>query len=366
MKYVFRLIFRALCLLLLVAFLVSCFTQFIPPSKFSFITFFGVAFPYLFLLILVLALVCLFINRKIAAILLVSLLLGYNNVRSSFAFHLNSKSILKHDDSACRIMTWNVEDFVNLLPGNPVRLKMLHVIQKNNPDVLCVQEFSEVEGSKWRISVSHELDSLGYKYHFFSNDNISRNASDRVVARGVAIFAKKPFADSGRINIRKKVLNENAIYVTLNYNNKPLRIYTAHLASFALYGDTVNSGSNDIYKLTYHRKRTIEYKLRETEQLHEQQVKIIRSELDKSPLPLIYCGDMNATPCSYNYRYLKNKMQDAFLEKGAGIGGTFYKILPTLRIDYCFADSSFKIDQCYVLKRKLSDHYPVITDLSWK
>lgn len=366
MKYVFKLIFRGFCALLLIAFLVSCFTQFIPPAKFSFITFFGVAFLYLFLLILIIAVVCLFINRKIAAILFISLLFGYNNVRSSFAFHLKSEPILKHNDSVFRVMTWNVEDFVNLWADNPVRLKMLHIIQSNNPDILCVQEFSEVEGGKWRVSVGHELDSLGYKHHYFSNDNVSRNASDRLVIRGVAIFSKNIFTDSGRFSIRKKVMHENVIYATFNFNNKPLRVYTGHLASFALYGDTTDSGTNDIYKITYHRKRIIQYKLRETEELHEQQVKIIRDELDKSPYPKIYCGDMNATPCSYNYRYLKNKMQDAFLVKGSGIGGTFYKILPTLRIDYCFADDSFKIDQCHVIQRKLSDHYPVITDLSWK
>ena len=75
---------------------------------------------------------------------------------------------------------------------------------------------------------------------------------------------------------------------------------------------------------------------------------------------------MNTTPCSYNYRILKNNLQDAFLAKGSGIGATFYKILPTLRIDVFLADRALKIDQCAVMQRKLSDHYPIITDISWK
>ena len=59
-------------------------------------------------------------------------------------------------------------------------------------------------------------------------------------------------------------------------------------------------------------------------------------------------------------------MQDAFLEKGFGFGGTFYKILPTLRIDYCFADKRLQVVQCKVETQKLSDHYPVITDFQWR
>ena len=85
-----------------------------------------------------------------------------------------------------------------------------------------------------------------------------------------------------------------------------------------------------------------------------------------SPYPVVYCGDINTTPCSYNYRILKDNLQDAFLAKGFGLGATFYKILPTLRIDVFLADPVFKINQCTVVQRKLSDHYPIVTDISWK
>lgn len=301
-----------------------------------------------------------------AILLSVFLLFGYTNLQNTIAFHSSSASITPKNDSSLRIMTWNVQDFVNLLEGAEVRLNMLQLIKQNNPDILCIQEFTNVEEGKWRVSVRKELDSLGYKNYYFSNDQITTNPSDKVVMRGTAIFSKYKFFDSGRFNIRDTIINEKAVYATFIFNNKPLRIYTGHLASFALYKDTGATANTGIYKLTYDRKRAIEFKLRETEQLHEQQVKILRDSISKSPYPAIYCGDMNTTPCSYNYRILKNSMQDAFLEKGSGMGATFYKILPTLRIDVCFADKAFKIDQCAVIKRKLSDHYPVITDISWK
>jgi endonuclease/exonuclease/phosphatase family metal-dependent hydrolase len=75
---------------------------------------------------------------------------------------------------------------------------------------------------------------------------------------------------------------------------------------------------------------------------------------------------MNAVPSSYTYHLIKSNLQDAFLEAGSGIGTTFYKILPMLRIDYCLPDQRFNVTNCTVIQQKLSDHYPVITDLQWK
>ena len=365
MKFLTRLIFFISCLFFFAAFLISCFTQYIPPSKFSYVAIFSLAFPYLFLLMIIIIAVCFFINRRLAILFLLSLLLGYKNLSSTLAFNFSSAWNIQKKDSTLRLMTWNVEDFVNLLEGSEVRLKMLHLISQNNPDILCVQEFTNVEGGKWRVSVRKELDSLGYKYYFFSNDDVNTAANDvRITMRGAAIFSKLPFIDTCRFNIRKDI-NENAICASILFNNKPFRIYTAHLASFRLYMDTDNA-NKDIYKITYDRKRAVQYKLRETEQLHEKEVRIIRNSIAKSEYPLIYCGDINTTPCSYNYRFLKNDLQDAFLEKGSGIGTTFYKILPTLRIDVFLADPAFKINQCTIVQRQLSDHYPIVTDISWK
>lgn len=364
MKYFFQSGWRISCVIAALLYLVSCFSTYIQPALFSPGVFFALAFPYLFLIMLLLVIINGFVNRKLGFVLLICLCFSIKNLFNSFAFNLPKKWIDHKSDSTLRIMTWNVEDFVNLLNGSAIRLNMLNLIRQTDPDVLCVQEFTEVVNSPWRASVSKELDSLGYTFQYLSKDQVRTDIADaNAEIRGVAIFSKHAFTDSGRINIRHDYTDENLIYVTLNFNNKPFNIYTAHLASYQLYRDT--SGSN-IYKITYHRKRLVQHQLRETEQLHQNEATIIHNTLSKSPYPIIYCGDMNATPCSYNYRIIKGKSNDAFLKKGSGIGATFYKILPTLRIDYCLADKTFKIQQCKVIQRKLSDHYPVITDISWK
>lgn len=287
------------------------------------------------------------------------------NLSHTIAFNFPKKFDDKKDSLSLRVMTWNVQDFVNLSPENETRSKMLHIITEKKPDVLCVQEYTNVEGGRWRISVRHELDSLGYKYHFFSADQVTANHFDRVVTRGSAIFSKIPFTDSGRILIRNDGTTEYLAYTNLNFNNRLVRIYTAHLASYEVYRDTDNV-KKDVYQITYERKRAIQYKLREIEQLHQKEAIIIDSALSRAVIPAIYCGDMNSTPCTYTYHLIKGDFNDAFLEKGSGFGATFYKILPILRIDYCLADKRLKVINCTVISQKLSDHYPVITDLQWK
>jgi len=185
---------------------------------------------------------------------------------------------------------------------------------------------------------------------------------------GVALYSKFPLIDSARIKMNREP-HENFIYADILFNKRPLRIFTARLQSFELYTDTAegNYSDDNIYEITYKRRKATQYKIRETEVKHQKEVSVIRKAIDKSPYPVIYCGDLNTTPTSYNYRYLRGRnLQDAFLEKGSGIGNTFYKLGPTLRIDVCFADTSLQVLQCTREKKELSDHYHVITDIKWK
>ena len=56
-------------------------------------------------------------------------------------------------------------------------------------------------------------------------------------------------------------------------------------------------------------------------------------------------------------------MKDAFLEEGFGIGRTFSSLSPTLRIDYIFADSHFRVGQFKRIARNYSDHYMLVADI---
>jgi endonuclease/exonuclease/phosphatase family metal-dependent hydrolase len=91
----------------------------------------------------------------------------------------------------------------------------------------------------------------------------------------------------------------------------------------------------------------------------------IKDEMKTSPYPIILCGDFNDVPVSYAYETIGKGMNNAFVQKGSGISGTFSSISPTLRIDNIFVDKRFSVSQFIRVKKKLSDHFPIIADLKF-
>lgn len=370
MKKFFRLSWMAFCIVILAVYFTSCLTPFINPKQFSYLSLFAIAFPYIFLVAFLCCISLLFVNKKVAGVLFCLVLVaGAKNIMNSVALR-PAKWAMQKDKGSLRIMTWNVEQFINDLqqsdPAAKPRVAMLNAITRFNPDVLCIQEYSETQnGGILHITSKKELDSLGYIYSYISNDSVIETYRPVVFIQGSAIFSRFPLSDSNRVNLINVRRNENLIYADVTFNSRRVRLFTTHLLSFALYTDTTNSNEN-VYEATYKLKRRVEYKIRETEIIHANEVAHIRSLIDDSPYPVIYCGDINATPASYIYNDLRGNLQDAFLEKGSGLGGTFYKLGKTLRIDVCLPDKKLKVVQCIVPQLYLSDHFPVVTDVTWK
>jgi len=373
MKKVIKTGWVIICVFVFAAYLVSCLTPFINPQHFSFISIFALSFPFIFLAAFICCLTLLFIQKKTALFLLCVIFIGgFKNLSNTIALN-TGKWEMKKDTGSVRIMTWNVEDFVNLYrqnySGAKPRIEMLKKIHEYNPDILCLQEYRYFKGAISDVfaSPSEELDSLGYIYSYTSNDSIFKQYFPTVIFEGSAIYSRIPLIDSNRINITKERKNENLIYTDILLHNKRLRIFTGHLLSLGLYSDTAKEGTNkNIYEVTFERKHWIEYKIREAEIEHNKEVAIIRDAIAKSPYPVIYCGDINSTPATYTYNKLRGNLQDAFLEKGFGLGGTFYKLPSTIRIDVCLPDKKFKVQQCTVPQLYLSDHFPVVTDVTWR
>ncbi len=352
-------------------FLISCFTQFIPSGVFSYAVFFALLFPYLFFLVFCFGFINLFFNKKWCLFFFLLLIPGLYNFFHVVAISPLSKWKMKKDTGAIRIMTWNVSEFTNPAPLNLPdaleRRQILNTISEYNPDVICIQEYYNADSSRDLPSEKHELDSIGYPYLLFSNDERLKTFYG-IIERGVAIASKTPFMDTGRLEIRNDWKTENLVFADIQLHRKPLRVNTAHLTSFYLFPDSAAgyNGRRRVAKKIYTYKNNVQEKLRDIEIMHDKQASLISRFLDTSLYPVIYCGDMNATSCMYSYRFLKGNKQDAFLKKGNGIGATFYNIVPTLRIDMCFPDKHFSVEQCTVVHRKLGDHYPVVTDVKWK
>lgn len=348
-------------------YLISCFSFIISPALFSPIALLGLAFPYFFFLVLLFAIINFFRDKRLAVILLIVLLPGFYNFFHVFAFHFG-KWKMEKSPNTLRVLTWNVEGYS--MHGEPPEENargILNTIKKYNPDVVFLQECSHhvlTYGGKWR-KTDELFDSLGYKGCFIVSDSTFWEGHMVPFNTGVALFSKKPISQDTTLKILEDPHEQqHCIAGSTSFEGKAIRIMTARLSSLNLYWDTANQDKS-IYQITFDRKRMVQHQIRSVERLHKEQIRMIRQEVEASKEPVIYCGDMNSVPTSYNYYLMRgNNFQDGFLKGGWGIGATFHNIAPTLRIDAVFADKSrFKVVQAEVIKVQHSDHYPVVVDL---
>ncbi|MFT4204954.1 MAG: endonuclease/exonuclease/phosphatase family protein [Chitinophagaceae bacterium] len=347
-------------------YLISCFSFIISPAFFSPIALLGLAFPYLFVGMVTLIVLNLFRDKRLALILSVVLLPGLYNFFHVVAFHPR-KWQMEKSPGTLRVLTWNVEGYsMQGMPPEKVPAGILHTIQQYNPDILFLQESSHhvwtLDG--WRTT-EQLMDSIGYKGHFQASDSTFWERHMVAFNTGVALFSKMPIVNDTALKILEVPHEQqHCIGGTTTFNGVPIRIMTARLSSLNLYWDTAHVGKN-IYQITFDRKRMVQHQIRSVERLHKEQIKMIRAAIDRSKEPVIYCGDMNSVPTSYNYSLMRaDNFQDAFLKGGWGIGASFHNIAPTLRIDAIFCDKDrFKVLQSKVVKVDLSDHYPVVADL---
>ena len=74
-------------------------------------------------------------------------------------------------------------------------------------------------------------------------------------------------------------------------------------------------------------------------------------------------GDFNDTPMSYAVNLISNGMNNAFQKKGRGWGVTHFDLLPIFQIDYILSSIDLEVVNYQIIKKKLSDHYPLWADL---
>lgn len=85
------------------------------------------------------------------------------------------------------------------------------------------------------------------------------------------------------------------------------------------------------------------------------------------PMPVILCGDFNATPGSRTIAKLNGFLTDAWEVVGPGPGLTFPVLQPAKRLDYIWISrDSIEPLEVAVLYSEASDHLPVIAELRLK
>jgi endonuclease/exonuclease/phosphatase family metal-dependent hydrolase len=363
-----RILFVVLNVLTAIAFILACLAPYLNPVKWWFISLTGLGFAFIIVTLIAFIFFWLLFKPSYILISLIPMLIGWKSITVFFAFHIPSKFDYEKQKGDIRIAHWNVARFIewrrNNNKGSQTRLKMMDQIKEQNADVLCIQEFFTSSDPTYYDNLTYILKDLGYPYYYFSWDG---DGSKQWV--GQVIFSRYPIIDSGMIRFPKPSMPEALIHIDIALKKDTIRIYTTHLQS-------VRFKKSDYEKIEEIKKtdgdvvensRSIFGKLKRGVIFRSRQAEIVKETLSACPYPYVLTGDFNDVPNSYTYSTILNdKLEDAFLATGLGIGRTYSYIAPTLRIDYILTTKNWEVRQFNRVLKNYSDHYMLVADLQLK
>lgn len=380
MQQFFRNFFKRLLVIINVLtaflFIISSLAPHFDPRHWWFSGFLGLLFPYLLAGVCFFIVFWLFVRPKRMVINILCLLAAIPAIKNFLPFNFSADFAVEKKDSTLRVMSWNIRRFTafdaanfnpNQLTNKPA---IFAEIKKYNPDVLCLQEF--FTNTEINNNIRQIQRELGFRWFIFAKDNHQQYKHYNL--SGTAIFSKFPIVDSMILMYPDSSAStaENVIAADVVAHNDTFRIFTLHLQSFGFrprdytsFGKIRTQQDTNLVA-----SKSLFRKMKQTFFLHASQADFLKDKIGKSPHPVIACGDLNDVPNSYAYHAVRGQLNDCFLERGTGFGKTFtsttsrvLNILPTLRIDYIFADPFWETKQFTRMQRKLSDHNALIADL---
>lgn len=346
-------------------FLAGANVKYFDPNHWWFLSLFTLLLPYLLLALILFILLWLLIKPVWSIISLLVIFTSLNAIKNVFPLHLSGDFSLKKISGDIRIMSWNVELFSILHhkdhPEN--KQEMIDLINKYDPDIACFQEMVAGENKNainYFPDIEKELKFKDYLYSYRVRDDF-----DRYHHFGIIVFSKFPILRKQTLVNNPNSYNSTFQFIDILAGQDTFRVFNIHLQSLKFSKTNLNyldSGRVPSAGNISESKNIIS-KIRLGILKRASQALFIKDELNNSPYPVVVCGDFNDVPDSYAYETIGLGLQNAFVEKGAGISRTYSSISPTLRIDNIFTDKKFKIVQFTRIKKLLSDHFPIIADI---
>jgi endonuclease/exonuclease/phosphatase family metal-dependent hydrolase len=332
------------------------------PTQHIYIAFAGLAYPFILLVNVIFLVYWLLRKKWIAAGLTVIIIgAGWHTVTATFGLFGNSGENVKSSPKYLRLMTYNVHNFrpYGFEIDEKVKEKMLDIVKNQNPDIICFQEFfTRYKGPFDTVDSLKSL--LNTRYYYF--EPTSRSVSEAI---GLAIFSKYPIKNKGFIAFENS--GNGSIYVDLEINNQMLRVYDVHLQSISFDKEdyTYIDKVKDMDPQVGSTKRILKM-LKNAFQKRAVQVKLMKTHMKSCTIPYIITGDFNDTPASYAVTKLTDSLNNAFVKKGQGVGRTYNGKFPNFQIDYIATTKDFDIINYKIIEAKLSDHFPVRSDVYLK
>jgi endonuclease/exonuclease/phosphatase family metal-dependent hydrolase len=326
---------RLLSWLVMAGLLGSYTAPFVDPNTLPLSSLLGLAYHYLLVAAILLLLYWAARRKRLFLPLLALLLAGYPFMTRYYGMNARADA-----DTPCdvEILSYNVHHLLPCTPGG--NGEMEKYIRHFPGDIACLQDFPRA-ASPGRLFP-------GYPHLH--------------AARDLLILSRRPILHRGTLPLEQGSAAACIYADILSRGGDTLRVYCLHLESFRFDG-TDRRLFLDFPDL--HREalssglRSITSHLVAANKRRARQAATVKAHANRSPHPVILCGDFNDTPLSYTYTLLKKGMHDSFIEKGRGVGNTYIGLFPSFRIDHILHDPSFQTLAYSRDTPRLSDHYPL-------
>ena len=338
------------------------------PQSSALPAFFGLTFPVWAIANVFFVFLWLLRGKWYMLISLALIIWGWGHFDNFF----NLTSILR--SSECKeepisVMSYNVRlfDWYNWKENSKNRDKMFDQILAEDPDIICFQEFFyQKNGRKGKRFATRDSlkEILSAKYVHDRYTTVLHGDEHY----GIATFSKYPISGRGNIKFDQERGNL-CIYTDVNVDGKTLRVFNAHVASIRFSPEDYRF----MKELQDQKKDTetldgmfsIGGRLHRAFEKRAVQVSRILEEVERSPHPVVLCGDFNDTPVSYTYSQLTSSLHDSFRAGDVGVGSTYAGEFPAFRIDYIMHGDSLNACSYRRLPPMISDHRAIMAEMEW-
>jgi endonuclease/exonuclease/phosphatase family metal-dependent hydrolase len=350
-KFLYK-ILLAVNIIFAVALLFSYLAVHINPQNFALPAFFGLAYPYILLINIILAITWAVLLRFEAFISLVVIAIGVTHLSNYIKMGKPTGS----REGTFKVMSYNLRSFNHFEgPNSNSEKKVLAFLKDQQPDILLLQEIY-LYGDPVQKDQTFKL-ALGGKY--YSHIKVISNGKNRYY--GIATYSKYPIFRKGEIiHPRSSSLS---IFSDIIIQKDTFRIFNNHLQSFRLkkmeksFLDEITT-SDDMETLG--EMKNLSVSLKKGFVSRALQATYVKAQVNQSRYPVIVAGDFNDTPVSYSYRKIRKGLNDSFVSSGYGAGFTYKGNYPANRIDYILYDNALESTLFEIIKVKYSDHYPIV------